>query len=106
LRCQAGWMSDTGMSMSLSNARSLLHLVLSAVYLAFLFIPVLNILLVKVIVLLLFFAETGESTLRAWKLGQLSVPLGQLTKNPPRSEPFQVLAFVLGITAVFRILLS
>jgi hypothetical protein len=81
-----------------------MYISLSVAYLLFLFVPILDTLLVKGLILLLFFGEAGESTLRAWKLGQLSVPLRELMKNPPRSEPLQILALVLGVMAVFRIL--
>ena len=87
-----------------SVPRTLLYIGLSAASLAFLLVPALDVAPMRGLILLLFFVETGDSTLRAWKGGYLRVSLRELATNPPRSEAFQVFAFALGAVAVFRIL--
>lgn len=83
---------------------TLLYGVLCAVSLAYLFLPGADGPVWRGAVLLLFFGEAIESTVRSWKAGHLSKPLSELLKAPPRSDPLQVLAFALGAIAIFRML--
>jgi hypothetical protein len=80
----------------------LLYVALSASALALLLVPNLRGAPLKALVLVLFLVEGIDGTLTAWRAGYLRMSLGQLAKNPPRSDPLQVFAFVIGAVAVFH----
>jgi hypothetical protein len=85
--------------MSRSLPRTLLYVALSASALALLFFPSLAGMPLKAAVLVLFSAGVGDITLRDWRAGHLQLSLRQIAKNPPRSDPLEFFATVIGAVA-------
>lgn len=86
--------------MSSSLPRALLYVALSASALALLLVPSLGGMPLKAVVLVLYFLVFGDMTLSDWRAGHLQLSLRQLARNPPRSDPLQVFAIVIGSVAV------